>query len=173
MQQGGFRVSTSQEWMEKDMRMKGFVAAIVVVLSWGLVDNATPAGPFVITLDVDVGSGTSINMGMGPGGMGGSVTTGGGPVVVDGQQFGLMMHSSMTSTMAGMMGQTLQQRMMSFDIPGMGTVFAMMAGGNPWTGGQGIIMGGTGGAQGISGTLAVGDQVEPNHYRFTVTYNLP
>ena len=156
------------------MRMKISIAAVMVVLSWGLVGDATAVGPLMITLDVDVGSGTSFNMGMGPGGMGGSVMTGGGRVVFDGQQFGLMMHNTMTSTMAGMMGgQTLQQRMMSFELPGIGTVFGMMAGGNPWVGGQGIIMGGTGGAQGISGTYMVSDQIGPTRYHFTFTYSLP
>ncbi|HLC22000.1 MAG TPA: hypothetical protein VJM10_07830 [Candidatus Methylomirabilis sp.] len=156
------------------MKWKGLVAALVVVFGWGLIGDAMAAGPFMITLDVDVGSGTSFNMGMGPGGMGGSVMTGGGPVMFDGQQFGLMMHSTMTSTMAGMMGgQTLQHRMMSFELPGIGTVFGMMAGGSPWTGGKGIIMGGTEGPQGISGTFTVGDQVGPTRYPFTFTYSFP
>ena len=157
-----------------NMKRKGLVAALVVVFGWGLVGDAMAAGPFMITLDVDVGSGTSFNMGMGPGGMGGSVMTGGGPVMLDGQQFGLMMHSTMTSTMAGMMGgQTLQHRVMSLELPGIGTVFAMMAGGNPWMGGKGIIMGGTDGVQDISGFFTVGDQVGPTRYLFTFTYSYP
>jgi len=131
------------------------------------------AGPLIITLDVDVGAGASI--GMGPGGMAGSLMTGGGPVLLNGQQFGTLMHSSMTATMQGMMGQmqTLQHRLMSFEIPGMGTVFAMMAGGNPWTGGKGIIMGGTDGLQGVSGTFTVGNQVGPTGYQFTFTFVVP
>lgn len=155
------------------IKTRVLVAAVMIAFGWALMSDAMAAPPQVITLVVDVGSGTSINMGMGPGGMGGSVTTGGGPVVVDGQQFGLMMHSSMTSTMAGMMGQTLQHRLMSFELPGIGMVFAMMAGGNPWTGGQGIIMGGTGGAQGISGTFTVGAQVGATQYEFTCTFVVP
>ncbi len=153
---------------------RAFVAAVVAVFSLGLIGDVAAAGPFMITLDVDVGSGTSFNMGMGPGGMGGSVMTGGGPVMFDGQPFGTMMHSTMTSTMAGMMGsQTLQHRMMSLELPGVGTVFCMMAGGSPWMGGKGIIMGGTEGAQGISGTVTVGDQVGPTRYHFTFTYSFP
>ena len=62
---------------------------------------------------------------------------------------------------------------MSFQFPGVGTVFAMMAGGNPWTGGEGIIMGGTEGAQGISGTFTLGDHVGPTRYHFNFTYFLP
>ena len=159
---------------EEEMKRIGLVAAVVLVLGWGLIGDAMAAGPFMITLDVDVGSGTTINMGMGPGGMGGSVMTGGGPMDWGGQPWGMMMHSTMTSTMAGMMGgQTLQQRMMSFELPGTGTVFAMMAGGNPWTGGKGIIMGGTEGAQGISGTFTVGDQIGPTQYHFIFTYSFP
>lgn len=155
------------------MRPRAALMAVVAMFMWVVAMDATAAGAFVIMLDVDVGSGASLSMGTGPGGMGGSVMTGGGPVVVDGQQFGLMMHSSMTSTMAGMMGPTLQHRLMSFELPGIGTVFAMMAGGDPWTGGKGIIMGGTDGAHGISGTFTVGNQVELNRYQFTFTYNLP
>jgi hypothetical protein len=132
------------------------------------------APPQVITFVVDVGSGTSLNMGMGSGGMGGSIMTGGGPVVMGSQQFGSMMHSTMTSTMTGMMGgQTLQHRMMSFELPGLGIAFAMMAGGNPWTGGKGIIMGGTDGLQGASGTFTVGAQVGATQYQFTCTIVLP
>ncbi len=149
------------------------MAVVVAMFGWGLIGDAMAAGPFMITLDVDVGSGASVSM-MGPGGMGGSVMTGGGPVMFDGQPFGTMMLSSMTATMAGMMGgQTLQHRMMSLELPGIGTVFAMMAGGNPWMGGKGIIMGGTEGAQGISGTFTVGDQVGPTRYHFTFTYSFP
>ena len=62
---------------------------------------------------------------------------------------------------------------MSFDIPGMGTIFAMMAGGNPWTGGKGIIMGGTDGLQGVSGTFTVGAQVGATQYEFTCTFVVP
>ena len=156
------------------MKRKGLVAALAVVFGWGVATFAMAAPPQVITLVVDVGSGTSLNMGMGPGGMSGSIMTGGGPVLMDSQQFGTMMHSTMTSTMTGMMGgQTLQQRMMSFDIPGKGTVFAMIAGGNPWTGGKGIIMGGTDGLQGASGTFTVGPQVGATQYEFTCTFVVP
>ena len=156
-----------------NMKRKGLVAALVVVFGWGLIGDARAAGPFIDTLTGDVGSGTTIDMGMGPGGMSGSVMTGGGPLDWYGQPWGVMMHSTMTSTMAGMMGgQTLQQRMMSFELPG-GTVFAMIAGGNPWTGGKGIILGGTDGFQGVSGTFVVGDQIGPTQYHFTFTYSLP
>ena len=158
----------------KTRKTRVLVAAVMIAFGWALMSDAMAAPPQVITLVVDVGSGTSLNMGMGPGGMGGSIMTGGGPVLMDSQQFGTMMHSTMTSTMTGMMGgQTLQQRMMSFDIPGMGTVFAMMAGGNPWTGGKGIIMGGTDGLQGVSGTFTVGAQVGATQYEFTCTFVVP
>ncbi len=50
---------------------------------------------------------------------------------------------------------------------------AVMAGGNPWTGGKGIIMGGTDGLQGISGTFTVGGQLGPNQYQFTCTIVFP
>lgn len=156
------------------MKRRALVTAVMAVLCWGLVGSAMAAPPQVITFVVDVGSGTSLNMGMGSGGMGGSIMTGGGPVFMGSQQFGSMMHSTMTSTMTGMMGgQTLQHRMMSFELPGLGTVFAMMAGGNPWTGGKGIIMGGTDGLQGISGTFTVGGQLGPNQYQFTCTIVFP
>ena len=157
-----------------NMRARALVAAVMIAFGWALMSDAMAAPPQVITFVVDVGSGTSLNMGMGPGGMSGSIMTGGGPVYMGSQQFGTMMHSTMTSTMTGMMGgQTLQHRVMSFDIPGMGTVFAMMAGGNPWTGGKGIIMGGTDGLQGASGTCAVGAQVGGTQYEFTCTIVLP
>ncbi len=48
-----------------------------------------------------------------------------------------------------------------------------MAGGNPWAGGKGIIMGGTDGLQGISGTFTVGGQLGPNQYQFTCTIVFP
>lgn len=155
------------------IKTRVLVAAVMIAFGWALMSDAMAAGPFIITLDVDVGAGASI--GMGPGGMGGSVMTGGGPVLMNGQQFGTLMHSSMTATMQGMMGQTqtLQHRLMSFEIPGMGTVFAMMAGGNPWTGGKGIIMGGTDGLQGVSGTFTVGAQVGATQYEFTCTFVVP
>ena len=157
-----------------NMRARALVAAVMIAFGWGLLGNAMAAPPQVITLVVDVGSGTSVNMGMGPGGMGGSIMTGGGPVFMGSKQFGSMMHSTMTSTMTSMMGgQALQHRTMSFDIPGMGTLFAMMAGGNPWTGGKGIIMGGTDGLQGVSGTCTVGAQVGGTQYELTCTVVLP
>lgn len=158
----------------KTRKTRALVAAVVIAFGWGLLGDAMAAPPQVITLVVDVGSGTSVNMGMGPGGMGGSIMTGGGPVFKGSQQLGTMMHSTMTSTMTGMMGgQTLQHRVMSFDIPGSGTLFAMMAGGNPWTGGKGIIMGGTDGFQGVSGTCTVGAQVGATQYEFTCTFVVP
>jgi hypothetical protein len=155
--------------------MRALVTAVMMVLSSSLIHDAMAAGPFTATLDVDVGTGASIHMGMGPGGMSGSIMAGGGPVELeDGEPFGTMMHSTVTSTMSGMMGgQTLQQRMMSFEIPGVGTVFAMLHGGNPWTGGKGIILGGTDGLQGISGTFVVGDQIGSTKYPFTFTYSMP
>ena len=157
-----------------NMRARALVAAVMFAFGWALLGNAMAAPPQVMTFVVDVGSGTSLNMGMGPGGMSGSIMTGGGPIYMGGQQFGTMMHSTMTSTMTGMMGgQTLQHRVMSHDIPGMGTIFTMMAGGNPWTGGKGIIMGGTDGLQGVSGTCTVGAQVGGTQYEFICTIVLP
>ena len=87
------------------------------------------------------------------------------------QPVGTFMHMSQSMAMAGMMGQmeSFQQRMISFQFPGFGTVFAMMAGGNPWSGATGIIMGGTDGAHGISGTVTVGAPVSPDHYPFVLT----
>ena len=158
------------------MKRLGLVAAVLAVFGFGLIGDVMAAGPTTSTavLIVDVGSGASI--GMGPGGMGGSIMTGGGPVYgYDGvTPFGVAMHNTMTATMQGMMGgQTIQQRMMSFELDGSATVFVMMAGGSPWTGGQGIILGGTGWAQGISGTFTVGDQAGPTRYHFTFTYSFP
>jgi hypothetical protein len=149
------------------------VTAVIIAMGLAAMGNAVAAQPMLITLDVDVGSGASI--GMGPGGMGGSIMTGGGPVLMNGQQSGTMMHSSMTATMQGMMGQTqtLQHRLMSFEVPGMGAIFAMVAGGNPWTGGKGIIMGGTDGLQGASGTFTVGNQLGPTRYEFICTLVVP
>ena len=158
------------------IKTRVLVAAVMIAFGWALMSDAMAAPPQVITLVVDVGSGTSVNMGMGPGGMGGSIMTGGGPVYrYDGvTPFGVAMHNTMTATMQGMMGgQTIQQRMMSFELDGSATVFVMMAGGSPWTGGQGIILGGTGWAQGISGTFTVGDQAGPTRYHFTFTYSFP
>jgi len=156
------------------MKRNVFVAVLVAAFGWASMGDATAAGPFMVTADIDVGSGATINM-MGSGGMGGSFMTGGGPMMdLDDHQFGVMMYSTMSATMPGMMGgQTLQQRMMSFQIPGGGTVLGMMAGGSPWMGGEGIIMGGTGGAQGMSGTFTEGNQVGPTRYRFTFRYLLP
>jgi hypothetical protein len=159
------------------MKVRTLVAAVMMVLSSSLIEDAMAAGPFTATLDVDVGTGnTSVYMG-GPGGMSGSMTTGGGPVELeDGQPFATMMYSMMTSRMSSMMGgQMLQQRMISFEIPGSGTVFAMLEGGNPWTGAKGILLGGTDGVQGISGTFVVGDQIGSgsNKYPFTFTYSMP
>ena len=154
-------------------RTTALVVAVATMISWGLIGNATAGNPQTMTFIVDVGSGASI--GMGPGGMGGSIMTGGGPVILNNQQFGMMMHTSMTGTMQDMMGQP-QTRMhhdMDFDIPGQGTVFAVMTGGNPWTGGKGMIMGGTDTLKGISGTFTVGDQVGSNRFQFNCTFTLP
>lgn len=98
---------------------------------------------------------------------------GGGPVYLrEGTLFGAAMHSTMSSAMSGMMGQmqSLQHRLMTFEIPGMGTFFAMMTGGSPWSGGKGIIIGGTDGLEGLTGTFTVGDQVGPNLYPFNILY---
>lgn len=158
------------------MNMKKAIALLTAVagmIIWGTIGNATAGNPQTMTFIVDVGAGASI--GMGSGGMGGSVMTGGGPVIVNGQQFGMMMHTSMMATMQDMMGQmqSRQHHDMDFDIPGQGTAFAVMTGGNPWTGGKGMIMGGTDNLKGISGTFTVGDQVGPNRYQFTCTFTLP
>jgi hypothetical protein len=155
------------------MKRIGLVAAVVAVFGCGLMGDAfAEQGPFTIILDVDVGSSASI--GMGPGGMMGSFSMGGGPVSWLGQPHGVFVHNTPTVTMQGMMGQpSFQHRVMSFQIPGTGTAFVMMAGGSPWTGGKGIIMGGTDLLEGISGTVTVGDQVGPNLYPFTVVYRLP
>lgn len=153
------------------MKRIGLVAAVVSVFALGLIGDVMAAEPTTSTavLIVDVGTGASI--GMGPGGMGGSIMTGGRPVMFDGQQFGTMMHSSMTATMQGMMGsQTLQHRLMSFELPGIGTFFGIMAGGSPWTGGTGMIIGGGVGLRGMYGTFTVGDEVGPNLYPFTFSY---
>jgi hypothetical protein len=157
------------------MMSRLLVGAVTAAVGWGLVGSALAAGPFILTVDVDVGPGSSIAMPMGPGGMSGTFMTGGGPIVSDGQQFGTLMHSTATATMQSMMGQqTLQHRMLTFDLPGLGTVFAMMAGGGPggsWSEGKGIIMGGTDGVHAISGSFTVGEQVGPTAYRFTLTYS--
>lgn len=140
---------------------KLLLAVAVLVLALMCPINASAEQ---VTLVVDVSSSGSVMMGSG------TYTTGGGPITFNGQPIGTFMHTSQSMTMAGMMGQmeSLQQRMLSFQFPGIGTVFAMMAGGSPWSGATGIIMGGTDGAQGISGTLTVGDQVSPNHYPFVL-----
>jgi hypothetical protein len=129
--------------------------------------STTNASAEQFTMVVDVGT-SSTSMGMGPGAM---LSMGGGTVTVDGQPIGTFMHSTQAMTMGGMMGQmtSFQQRMVTFQLPGIGTVFAMMAGGNPWTGAQGIIMGGTDTAHGVSGSVTVGNEVSPNHFLFMVT----
>ncbi len=155
------------------MKKIGLVAAVVLVFGWGLMGDAfAEQGPFTMILSVDVGSSASI--GMGPSGMMGSFSMGGGPVSWLGQPLGVFTHITPTVNMQGMMGQpSFQHRVMSFQLPGTGTAFVMMAGGSPWTGGKGIFMGGTDGLEGISGTVTVGDQVGPNLYEFIVVYRLP
>jgi peptidoglycan hydrolase-like protein with peptidoglycan-binding domain len=77
------------------------------------------------------------------------------------------MMRGMMETMQGMMGmESFQQRMITLQLPGIGMVFGMMAGGAPWSGASGIIIGGTDGAHGVSGTVTVGAQVSPNRYPF-------
>jgi hypothetical protein len=127
----------------------------------------TDASAQQFTMIVDVGSSTT-SVGMGPGAM---LSTGGGAVIFDGQPIGTFMHTTQAMTMRGMMGQmaSFQQRMVTFQLPGIGTIFAMMAGGNPWSGAKGIIMGGTDAVHAVSGVVTVGDAVSPNHYPFVVT----
>lgn len=149
---------------------KAFVVAAIALFGWGLLAEASAQQTQVVTLIMDVGSGSSIGMGMG-----GSLSTGGGPIFMNGQQIGTGMHTTQTTMMQGMMGQVqaFQHRVMSFEFPGIGTCFAMMAGGNPWTGAKGIVMGGTGGCQGVSGIVEVGPPVGQNQYPFTFEFQLP
>jgi len=159
------------------MKRKAVVAAVIALFGWGLINEATAAAPITAVLIVDVGSGTELPFPMGPGGMGGSIMTGNGPVFgQDGvTPFGVAMHSTVTSTTQGMIGQmeSLHHRVMSFELPGSATLFIMMTGGNPWKGAEGIIMGGTGWAQGISGIFTVGDEqgVGTHRFPFTFTYH--
>ncbi|MFN3477503.1 MAG: hypothetical protein ACK4Z6_08160 [Candidatus Methylomirabilales bacterium] len=127
------------------MKRKAFVVAAIALFGWGLLAEALAQQTQMVTLIMDVGSGSSIGMGMG-----GSLSQ-------------------------GMMGQVqaFQHRVMSFEFPGIGTCFAMMAGGNPWTGAKGIVMGGTDGCQGVSGTVEVGPPVGQNQYPFTFEFHLP
>jgi hypothetical protein len=116
------------------------------------------------TLMVDVSSLGTTMMGSA------AVSMGGGPMTFNGQPVGTFMHTSQSMTMPGMMGmESFQQRMITFQLPDIGTIFAMIAGGNPWTGATGIIMGGTDAARGVSGTVTVGNQASPNHYPFVLT----
>lgn len=122
--------------------------AAIVLFGWGLLDEASAQQTQMVTLIMNVGSSSSIGMGMG-----GSLSTGGGPIFMNGQQIGTGMHPTQTTIMQGMMGQgqAFQHRVMSFEFPGIGTCFAMMAGGNPWTGAKGIVMGEPIGARGFLG----------------------
>jgi hypothetical protein len=131
------------------------VAAIIGIFS-GV------AGAQQFTLMVDVGSTSSLGMSSG-----GMLSTGGGPITFNDQAIGTFMHTSQTMTMLGMMAmESFQQRMITLQLPGIGMVFGMMAGGAPWSGASGIIIGGTDGAHGVSGTVTVGAQVSPNRYPF-------
>ncbi len=156
------------------MRTKALAVATIALLGFGSVAHAASGDIVQVTLTVNVGSGASI--GMGPGGMGGSLTTGGGPVMSDNQQVGTFMHTTQMATMQGMMGgQTLQQRIMSFEFSGFCTLFTMMAGGSTttWAGGKGFVMGGTDACEGLSGSFTVGDPVGPNLYPFNFAFRLP
>lgn len=152
------------------MKYVAVISTLLVALLSISVNEARAVEPQSVTLLVTVGSGESLNMGMT-----GSLATGGGPIAFQGQQIGMMMHGSQSATMQNMMNQTqsLQQRMMTFDFPGMGTMFAVMTGGTPWTGGKGMIMGGTDALAGMSGSISVGPEVGPNTYEFTFTYRMP
>jgi hypothetical protein len=145
------------------VRKLSVAIAIALVLLALISPISASAGQF--TLMVDVSSLGTTMMGSG------ALSMGGGPMTFNGQPVGTFMHTSQSMTMPGMMGQmeSFQQRMITFQLPGIGTVFAMMAGGNPWTGATGIIMGGTDAARGVSGTVTVGDQASPNHYPFVMT----
>lgn len=156
------------------MKYIAVISTLLVALLSISVDDVRAVEPQSVTLLVTVDPSASSNM-MGPGGMTGSLATGGGPIAFQGQQIGMMMHSSQSATMQNMMNQTqsLQQRMMTFDFPGMGTMFALMTGGGPWTGGKGMIMGGTDALDGMSGSISVGPAVGPNTYEFTFTYRMP
>jgi hypothetical protein len=138
------------------------IVGVVLLLAW----FASSASAEQFTLMVDVGSTASVGMGSG-----GMLSTGGGSITFNGQPMGTFMHTSQSVSMAGMMGsmETFQQRMITFQLPGIGTVFAMMTGGSPWTGATGIIMGGTDVAHGISGTVTVGAPVGTNQYPFVLT----
>ena len=46
------------------IKTRVLVAAIMIAFGWALMSDAMAAPPQVITLVVDVGSGTSLNMGM-------------------------------------------------------------------------------------------------------------
>lgn len=138
------------------------IVGAVLLLGW----FASSVSAQQFTFMVDVGSAASVGMGSG-----GTLSTGGGSITFNGQPIGTFMHTSQSVTMGGMMGsmESFQQRMITFQLPGIGTVFAMMTGGTPWTGATGIIMGGTDGAHGISGTVTVGAQVGTNQYPFVLT----
>jgi hypothetical protein len=143
------------------------VKTLLVAIGIALLTLSSPisASAEQFTLMVDVGTSGSTMMGSG------TLSTGGGPVMFNGQSVGTFMHTSQSMTMQGMMGQmeSFQHRMVTFQLPDIGTIFAMMSGGNPWTGAMGIIMGGTDAAQGISGTVTVGAQTSPNRYPFVLT----
>jgi hypothetical protein len=139
-----------------------WVVILGVVLLGSFVATAS-ADP--ITLIVDVGSSASVGMGMS-----GTLSTGGGLITLNNEAVGTLMHTTQSTTMPGMVGmQSFQQRMITMQFPGIGTVFMMMVGGTPWTGATGIIMGGTDQVHGISGSVTVGTPVGANQYPFTLT----
>lgn len=63
--------------------------------------------------------------------------------------------------------------MMTFEFPGLGTAFAMLAGGTPWAGANGILIGGTGALEGIAGRVSVGPAAGANTYPFTFEFTRP
>lgn len=152
-------------------RRRRWVRAVVLAVL--LLTLAGPSGAETITLVVDVSAAGSI--GMGPGGMGGGMMTGGGPMTYQGQPAGMAMHTSQSAAMPGMTGQvqTFQHRMLTFEFPGLGTAFAMLTGGTPWTGAKGILIGGTDALEGVTGRVSVGPAVGPDTYPFTFEFTRP
>ena len=151
------RVDPKNRGGENVKKLAVFVTVAAIV---GIFSGVAGAQQFTLVVDV---SSTS-SLGMSSGGM---LSTGGGPITFNNQAIGNFMHTSQTMTMQGMMGmESFQQRMITLQLPGIGMVFGMMAGGAPWSGASGIIIGGTDGAHGVSGTVTVGAQVSPNHYPF-------
>lgn len=152
-------------------RRRGWLAA--ALLAAALLGFADPSAAETITLVVDVSTVGSI--GMGSGGMGGAMMTGGGPMAYQGQPIGMAMHTSQSATMPGMTGQmqTFQHRMMTFEFPGLGTAFAMLVGGTPWAGAKGILIGGTDALEGIAGRVSVGPAVGADTYPFTFEFTRP